>query len=80
MAGKLLFPIPDRGLAQRLYRIRARTTLIWGQEDRLIDPIYANEFAQRLPEAQVVRVANAGHMVPYERTDQVLDALATLHN
>jgi len=80
MAGKLLFPIPDRGLAQRLYRIRARTTLIWGQEDRLIDPVYADEFAQRLPEAQVVRVANAGHMVPYEQTDQVLDALATLHN
>jgi pimeloyl-ACP methyl ester carboxylesterase len=29
-AGKILFPIPDRGLSERLYRIRARTQIIWG--------------------------------------------------
>ena len=80
MAGKLLFPIPDRGLAQRLYRIRARTTLIWGDEDKLIDPAYAGEFARRIAEAKVVRIAAAGHMVPYEQTASVLQALATLHN
>src|SRR5262249_40897098 len=32
-AGKILFPIPDRGLADRLYRIRAKTLLIWGEHD-----------------------------------------------
>ena len=35
-AGKILFPIPDRGLSERLYRIRARTQIIWGESDRLI--------------------------------------------
>jgi pimeloyl-ACP methyl ester carboxylesterase len=28
MASKLLFPVPDRGLAERLYRIRARTVIV----------------------------------------------------
>ena len=31
MAGKLLFPIPERGLAQRLYRINAKTLIVWGE-------------------------------------------------
>ena len=35
MAGKLLFPIPERGLAERLYRIKAKTVIVWGESDRL---------------------------------------------
>ncbi len=34
MAGKLLFPVPERGLSQRLYRIKAKTLLIWGDSDK----------------------------------------------
>ena len=34
MAGKLLFPIPDRGLAQRLHRITAKTLILWGRGGR----------------------------------------------
>ena len=75
MAGKLLFPIPDRGVAERLYRVRARTTLVWGESDRLIDPVYATAWQRLLPSARLVRVAGAGHMVPYERPEAVLDAI-----
>jgi pimeloyl-ACP methyl ester carboxylesterase len=75
MAGKLLFPIPDRGLAERLYRVRARTTLLWGDSDRLIDPAYATAWQRLLPGVSVVRVAGAGHMLPYEKPDAVLGAI-----
>jgi len=75
MAGKLLFPIPDRGLAERLYRVRARTTLVWGDSDRMIDPAYATAWQRLLPEARLVRVPGAGHMVPYETPDAVLTAI-----
>ena len=75
MAGKLLFPIPDRGLSERLYRVRARTTLVWGDRDRLIDPAYASAWQRLLPEAQVVRVPGAAHMLPYERPDALLEAI-----
>jgi pimeloyl-ACP methyl ester carboxylesterase len=75
MAGKLLFPIPDRGLADRLYRVRARTTLVWGDSDRLIDPAYAAAWQRLLPAARLARVPEAGHMVPYEKPDAVLAAI-----
>ena len=78
MAGKLLFPIPERGLAERLYRVRAKTVLIWGDEDRLIVPAYADAFLRHLPGARFVRVPAAGHMVLYEKSDAVVDALVAL--
>ena len=79
-AGKILFPIPDRGVAERLYRVKARTQIIWGESDRLIAPAYAHIFANLISNADVVQIAEAGHMVIYEQTDQVLAALARLHN
>jgi pimeloyl-ACP methyl ester carboxylesterase len=75
MAGKLLFPIPDRGLGERLYRVRARTTLVWGDSDRMIAPAYAEAWQRLLPTARLVRVPAAGHMVPYEQPEAVIAAI-----
>ena len=79
-AGKLLFPVPDRGLASRLYRVAARTQILWGKSDRLIPPRYAEAFLALLPNATTRLFADAGHMLPYEQTDKVIDALLQLHN
>lgn len=79
-AGKLLFPVPDRGLADRLYRIRARTRIVWGESDRLIDPRYGKAFQEGIANADLTLIPEAGHMVPYEQTDAVLDVIASLHN
>jgi pimeloyl-ACP methyl ester carboxylesterase len=70
-AGKILFPIPERGLAGRLYRIRAKTLLIWGESDRLIPPVYADAFKKALPNAEVQLIPEAGHMVSFEKTAAV---------
>ena len=78
MAGKLLFPIPDRGLEERLYRIRAKTVVVWGESDRLIAPAYGEVFAREIAGAELVRVPNAGHMVTAERPDAVMDAIVSL--
>ncbi len=79
-AGKILFPIPDRGLAERLYRIRARTQIIWGAGDRLIPPIYAQRFNDLIGASQLTMVSQAGHMVPYEQVETVVKCIAALHN
>jgi pimeloyl-ACP methyl ester carboxylesterase len=76
MAGKLLFPIPDRGLGSRLYRIAARTRIIWGRSDRVIDPSYASEFQRLIPNADATILEEAGHMAPYEQTDRVVELIA----
>ena len=37
-AGKILFPIPNRRLADRLYRVTNPTLVLWGAADRLTIP------------------------------------------
>lgn len=74
-AGKLLFPIPDRGLAARLYRIQSRTLLVWGESDKLIPPAYADAFQSAIPQAEFVLIKEAGHMVALEKTAEVIAAI-----
>ncbi len=52
-AGKILFPIPNRRLAKRLYRQRAPTLLVWGRDDRLHPPEYAHLWRHLLPDARI---------------------------
>ena len=51
MAGKILFPIPNRRLSKRLYRLTAPTLLVWGESDRLIPPVYAERWVELVPTA-----------------------------
>jgi len=78
--GKFVWPIPDKGLARRLHRVTAPTLVVWGEEDRLVSPVYAQEFADRLGDARVEIVPAAGHLPQLERLDVVaplvLDFLA----
>jgi pimeloyl-ACP methyl ester carboxylesterase len=78
MAGRILFPIPERGLSQRLYRIKAKTVIIWGDSDKLIPPTYAHGFKKGIAGSQLVSIPEAGHMVILEKTGAVADAIATL--
>lgn len=80
MAGKLLFPVPDRGLRDRLYRVRADTHIIWGESDRLIPAAYGPEFDRLMPNATLHSVPRAGHMLQYEQPAAVLDVILGLHN
>jgi len=78
MAGRILFPIPDRGLSSRLYRIKAKTILVWGDNDKLIVPAYAQVFKKGIPNSELVTIPEAGHMVTLEKTAQVIAAIARL--
>ncbi|HXW84609.1 MAG TPA: alpha/beta hydrolase, partial [Candidatus Binataceae bacterium] len=70
MASKLLWPIPDRGLKKRAYRIQAPTLLVWGASDRLIPPVYAKEFQSRIKNTKLVTIPEAGHMAPFEQQEK----------
>ena len=75
-AGKLLFPIPDRGLRNRLYRISMPVSVIWGAEDRVAPPAYGEAFAAAIPHARLTIVPQAGHMAHWERPELVKQAAA----
>jgi len=76
MAGKILFPIPNRRLSKRLYRLSAPTLVLWGASDRLIPPVYAEQWATLVPGATVKLVPEAGHMLPYEQPEAFAAAVA----
>jgi len=78
MAGKILFPIPERGLSERLYRIKAKTLLVWGDSDKLISPVYAQSFKKGIKGSELVAIPEAGHMVTLEKPDQVVAAIGRL--
>jgi len=59
--GKFIWPIPDKGLKKRIHRVKAPTLLIWGAEDRLVPPVYAEEFRRQIAGARVETVKEAGH-------------------
>lgn len=69
--GKFVWPIPDKGLKKRIHRITAPTLLVWGKEDRLVSPVYAEEFARRIPSARVELIDQAGHMPSMEQAARV---------
>jgi pimeloyl-ACP methyl ester carboxylesterase len=78
MAGRILFPIAERGLASRLYRIKAKTVIVWGGSDRMIPPTYAHTFKSGIAGAQLVSIPEAGHMVIVEKTAAVVKAISIL--
>ena len=69
--GKFIWPIPDKGLAKRIHRVKAPALIVWGKDDRLVPPVYADEFARRLAGARVETVAGAGHAPQLEQPDAV---------
>jgi len=76
-AGKFLFPLPDKGLNRRLRRITAPTLIVWGSDDKLAPPAYADDFAALIPDASTTIIDGAGHMVPYERTDEFVKVVSS---
>lgn len=78
MAGKILFPIPERGLSERLYRVKAKTVIAWGASDRLIPPVYGEAFKTAIKGASLTIIPKAGHLVTIEQPDELVGALAAL--
>lgn len=68
-AAKFLFPVPDTGLERRLWRIRVPTLVVWGAQDRLIAPSYAEIFAKRVRHAQIVLIERCGHLLLAEQPE-----------
>jgi pimeloyl-ACP methyl ester carboxylesterase len=73
--GKFVWPIADRGFARRIHRIAAPTLIVWGSADRIIAPVYANEFASKIAGARIEMIEGAGHLPHLEAEDAVVKAV-----
>ena len=74
-AGKILFPIPNRRVSKRLYRVATPTLIAWGSLDRYMDPSYAMAWQGLLEDASILALDGVGHMVPFERPAELAAAL-----
>jgi pimeloyl-ACP methyl ester carboxylesterase len=72
-----IWPIPDKGLDRRIHRVSAPTLLVWGRQDRLVDPVYAQEFEARLRDSRVELVDGAGHLPQLESPETVCRIVTT---
>lgn len=78
--GKFVWPIPDKGLKKRLHRVKASTLIIWGDEDRLVSSVYANEFADRIANSRIEVIKNCGHVPQVERLETIKPLVAKFLN
>jgi pimeloyl-ACP methyl ester carboxylesterase len=67
--GKFVWPIPDKGLKNRIHRVAAPTLIVWGQADGVIAAAYAEEFKQRIATARVEMIDGAGHLPHVEQPE-----------
>ena len=74
---KFVWPVPDRGLDRRIHRITAPTLVIWGRDDALISPVYAEEFGRRIEGARVEVLDDCGHALHLEREQETLALVRT---
>jgi pimeloyl-ACP methyl ester carboxylesterase len=75
-AGKVMFPIPNRRLSKRLYRLTAPTRIVVGGADALITEPYAQAWAAQVPQAELVTIEGAGHLVNLDQPAALADAIA----
>jgi pimeloyl-ACP methyl ester carboxylesterase len=62
-------------LRKWLHRVTVPTQIVWGAEDRIIPPAYADALAQLIPGATVTMVPKAGHLPHVEKLDEVTTAV-----
>lgn len=68
-------PLPD-ALLKLSARIRIPTLVIWGMLDKALLPVQLDGLEALVEDLEVVRIAGAGHFVPWEAPDTVSAALA----
>ena len=74
-AGKFLWPLPDKGLDRRSYRIKAPTLILWGEQDRINPPSYSAAFQGLICGSKAATLANAGHLMMLEQPGAFADVV-----
>jgi pimeloyl-ACP methyl ester carboxylesterase len=57
-------------LERRLERIACPTLIIWGQNDRLVPPVYGDAFHRLIAGSELVMLEGTGHMPMFEKAGE----------
>ena len=67
---QFIWPLPDKGLNKRLYRVHAPTLVVWGAQDRLVHPAYGDDFVAAIADARLELIDGAGHLPQLEQAER----------
>ena len=77
-AVRLLWPLADTRLQRRLHRIRCPTLVLWGGEDKVLAPSYAERFAEGIAgKTETAIIPGAGHLADLDAPGAVAEAVVT---
>jgi pimeloyl-ACP methyl ester carboxylesterase len=62
-------------LGARLRRVQCPVLLLWGAQDRLVPPAYAEAYHKYLPQAEVQLIEECGHLGMFEREEEFVEAV-----
>jgi pimeloyl-ACP methyl ester carboxylesterase len=62
-------------VSTRLSEVQVPTLVVWGKQDEILSPNYAQQFIDALPDAQLVWVDQCGHVPALEQPQQLLQAV-----
>jgi pimeloyl-ACP methyl ester carboxylesterase len=65
----------DPKLAARLRRVECPVLLLWGADDRLVPPSYAEAYRKYLPQAKVQTIPDCGHLAMFEKEAEFVKAV-----
>ena len=74
---KFTWPIPEKGLRRRLYRVSMPTLVVFGASDAVVPASYADEFVKAIPGAKKLMLKGS-HMIPFEQPNEIAAAIRSL--
>lgn len=66
----------DPKLAGRLHRVRAKTLLVWGEQDGFMPLEYGRRYAELIPGARLETIPASGHLPVLERPGELATLVA----
>ncbi len=63
-------------LPGRLHRVACPTLLLWGANDRLVPPVYAEAYRRHIPQAELTLIPECGHLPMFEQEHTFVQAVA----
>ena len=63
-------PDYDPKLERRLTHLQCPTLLVWGENERLIAPVYGETYHQLIPHSQLITLSGTGHMPMFEKPEE----------
>jgi pimeloyl-ACP methyl ester carboxylesterase len=69
----LIRELPD--LETRLVRIAAPTTIVIGTADRLVPPASAQRLAEQIPQAELIEIPGASHLLPQQHPGRLAEII-----